>query len=229
MLIWGGQNASGLLKDGALYDPVSDQWSALTLANAPEARIGATAVWAGDCVLIWGGEGASGPLNSGAQMVKPSSTAAWSSLTSANAPTVRAGHSAIWTGTKMIIWGGQNKGQPLGNGAAYDPAQGSWETLPTTGAPSARFNHAAVWTGEEMLILGGSNGTIEFASGAAYNPATGVWRPLSSSGNPFARTEATAAWTGTEVLIFGGRAHGLPIGSLQRLVSQPVWYFYRKV
>ncbi len=229
MFIWGGQNVSGLLGDGGFYAPDTGQWSAVTTDGAPAARIGATAVWANNRVLIWGGEGEQGFLNSGAQLRFDTSTPYWFGLTSDNAPSPRRGHSAIWTGDKMIVWGGHRAGVPCGDGAAYDPATDSWESLPTTGSPTARFNHAAVWTGQEMLILGGSNGAREFATGAAYNPLTGVWRSLSSSGNPLARTEATAIWAGTEVLVFGGRAQGMAVASMQRLVPQPVWYFYRKL
>lgn len=229
MFIWGGQNASGLLGDGAFYAPDTDLWSGVTTDNAPAARIGATAVWANGRVLIWGGEGENGALNSGSQLRFNTGTPYWFSMTSANAPSPRQGHSAIWAGGKMIVWGGHKDGVPCGDGAAYDPVTDTWEPLFTTSAPAARFNHAAVWTGQEMLILGGSNGAREFATGAAYNPLTGVWRSLSSSGNPLARTEATAVWAGAEVLVFGGRAQGLAVASMQRLVPQPVWYFYRKL
>ena len=235
MFIYGGQNDSGLLNDGALYDPVSNQWSTVNGVNAPEPRMGATAVWAADRVLIWGGEGTAGEVNSGAQLggaqLRDSNgaPAQWVAMTSENAPAGRRGHSTVWTGERMIVWGGQSGGVPLGDGAAYDPVSDSWTPLPTTGAPAPRFNHAAVWTGQEMLILGGSSGTAEFVSGAAYDPSTELWRPLSASGNPRARTEASAAWTGTEVIVFGGRAQGQAVGSLQRLIPQPVWYFYRKL
>ncbi len=229
MFIWGGQNASGLLSDGGFYAPNFDRWSGVTTADAPAARIGATAVWANNRVLIWGGEGEGGVMNSGSQLRFDSSAPYWFAMSSDNAPSARRGHSAIWTGDRMIVWGGQRDGLPLANGAVYDPAADSWVTVSSVGAPAARFNHAAVWTGQEMLILGGSNGAGELAAGAAYNPLTAVWRPLSSSGNPLPRTEATAAWTGTEVLIFGGRAQGMAVAPLQRLVPQPVWYFYRKL
>ena len=98
-----------------------------------------------------------------------------------------------------------------------------------TNAPSARFNHTATWTGTEMLILGGTGGAGDLASGAAYDPASGLWRTLSGLGNPLVRSEHTTIWTDTEVLVFGGRSNGSPINSLQRLVPQPAWHFYRKL
>ncbi len=231
MLIWGGQNGSGMLNDGALYDPVANQWSTLAVADPPEARARATAVWAGDRVIIWGGDGSGGVLNSGSQLLfAGGAPSRWLPLASSDAPTARHGHTAVWSGRNMIVWGGGDvSGAPVGGGAVFDPAANTWTALASVGAPVARFHHAAAWTGQEMLIVGGSTSATELASGAAYDPGSAFWWPLSSASSPQARAEATASWTGTEVLVFGGRAQGQYLSALQRLVPQPVWYFYRKL
>ena len=73
--------------------------------------------------------------------------------------TGRVGHSAIWTGTEMWIWGGTDG--VVGDtptGGRYSPAADSWETTATNyPVPAARHDHTAVWTGESMLVFGGSN------------------------------------------------------------------------
>jgi len=229
MVIWGGRNSNGLLADGGFYDPAADQWAALTLANPPAARTGATAVWAGDRILMWGGDGANGVLNSGSQMLFVNGVASqWRAMTLANAPAGRRHHTAVWTGQKLIIWGGDDGATALADGAAYDPMADAWDTLPSTNAPAARYNHTAVWTGQEMLILGGSASAGELASTSAYGPATRQWRTVGSGGNAQERTGAAAVWSGAEVLVFGGQAAGAPMAWLQRLNPQPAWYFYRK-
>ncbi|HYG34208.1 MAG TPA: kelch repeat-containing protein, partial [Clostridia bacterium] len=116
-----------------------------------------------------------------------------------------------------------------GDGATYNPGTDGWEPLSGANAPAARFHHVALWTGQEMLIVAGCNGSKEFATGSAYDPLTHMWRPLSTSGNPQPRAETAAAWTGTELLVFGGLANGQPMAAFQRLIPQPVWYFYRKL
>jgi len=231
MLVWGGINANGLLNDGAIYNPATDQWTALGIANAPAARSGAKAVWAGDRLIVWGGQGAAGELGDGAELIFAAAgvPSQWIPLAAVNAPVPRQGHSAVWTGSKLIVWGGRNAAGPLADGAAFDPASNGWATLATTNAPAARYDHAAVWTGQEMLIVAGSGAAGELASGCSYDPLTGKWTPLSGSGGPLARTGSTAIWAGSELIIFGGRANGQPVGSPQRLVPQPAWYFYRKI
>lgn len=228
MLVWGGRNSGGLLGDGAFYTPTLDQWVALNLTNAPLARTGATAVWAGDRILIWGGEGAGGVLNDGGQLLFTNGAAAqWFPMTLSNPPVGRRHHTAVWTGQRLIIWGGDDGSNPLGDGAAYDPIANTWAALSPTNAPAPRYNHTAVWTGQEMLILGGTGTSGELASAAAYSPTTAQWR-IAGGGNAQPRAGATAAWSGTEALVFGGQAAGAPMAWLQRLNPQPSWYFYRK-
>lgn len=231
MLVWGGRNSGGLLADGALYDPVAKLWTQLGNAPGVEARQDAVGLWTGSQFLVWGGLGTSGELGSGARLpftAGGSVAGNWAVMASAGAPSARVGHTAIWTGSRFIVWGGHSGSTFLATGAAYDPAQNTWQALPTLNTPSARSGHVAVWTGEEMLVFGGKDASGDLASGGAYKPSTGTWRSLSGAGTPIARREATATWTGTELLVFGGLQGNTPVAVLQRLNPQPTWHFYRK-
>ncbi|MBM3882747.1 MAG: hypothetical protein FJ387_23995 [Verrucomicrobia bacterium] len=108
LLVWGGRNSGGLLADGAQYDPVLSQWSPLLLRGAPAARFGTGGVWAGDRFIVWGGEGEAGPVDSGGQLLLDSNgvPTEWRALNPTGAPAARSGHAAVWTGQKMIVWGG---------------------------------------------------------------------------------------------------------------------------
>ncbi|MCI0534481.1 MAG: hypothetical protein L0Z50_04570 [Verrucomicrobiales bacterium] len=231
LLVWGGRNASGPLGDGATYNADTEQWAALNLPGGPTARFGASTVQAGNRVFIWGGTSASGALNSGAYLVFQTAPAApqeWRPISTTGAPSPRSEHAAVWTGTRLIVWGGFSGSTLLGDGASYDPATDTWQPLSATDAPSPRRGHAALWTGEEMLIIGGDAATGPTATGAAHNPATGRWRGLQLAGDPVARSLAAVAWTGADVLVFGGQSGALPVAALQQLSPQPTWYFYRK-
>lgn len=230
MVVWGGRNNLGILGDGGWYDPVADQWTALALANAPSPRFGATVVSTGSRLVVWGGQDQSGALNTGAQLIFGTNglPTAWTTISALNAPSGRSGHSAIWTGQKMLVWGGQGGGNFVADGAAYDPLADTWTPITATNAPTARSAHAAVWSGQEMLIFGGESAAGTLADGAAYDPVAGKWRALSGTGGPQARSSATAAWAASAMLVFGGLANGVPVASLQILNPQPTWYFYRK-
>jgi hypothetical protein len=63
---------------------------------------------------------------------------------------------AFWTGTEMIIWGGQTDlGGRTNSGARYNPATDTWTPTSTTNAPRARRSHTAVWTGTYLIVWGG--------------------------------------------------------------------------
>ena len=83
-------------------------------------------------------------------------TDTWTPINTTNAPGARSAHTAVWTGSQMIIWGGSgNNNNPLNTGGKYNPGTNSWLATSTTNAPAARYSHTAVWTGSEMIVWGG--------------------------------------------------------------------------
>ena len=229
MVVWGGRNAAGLLADGAIYDPSTDDWAPLAVAGAPSARFDAAAVWLGDRMLVWGGEGESGEVGDGAQLIFAGGVPdRWEPVATLNAPAARTGHSLIAAGDVAIVFGGEDSGSLLGDGASYYPATDTWTSLATLNAPSPRTGHAAVWTGSVMHVLSGTEESGETGSGATYDPSTDRWSGLSQAGDPADRTGARAAWIGDAIAIFGGTAGGSAVGRLQRLTPRPDFYFYRK-
>ena len=230
MVVWGGQNATGLLSDGAAYDPISMSWTALPTAGAPTARSGATVIWGAGRMMVWGGLGDTGVVGTGAVLPFTGGTTAgaWSAISSASAPAAREKHGAVWTGSRLLVWGGRGASGALATGASYDPVANAWTTLPTQGAPSARWDHAVVWTGRELVVIGGRSEAGELSDGAILDPLRGVWRPIPGAGSSVARSGASAVWTGSEVLVFGGESSGQALSALRRLNPEPDWFFYRK-
>src|SRR5437879_5095082 len=132
---------------------------------------------------------------------------AWGATSTVNAPTARDSHTAVWTGSEMIVWGGRSTGGYLNTGGRYNPSTDSWVATTTTGAPAARYLHTAVWTGSEMIVWSGSdnsNVTTVFNTGATYNPSTNSWTATSTTNAPEARAGHTAVWTGSEMIVWGG-------------------------
>src|SRR5207247_1509359 len=86
------------------------------------------------------------------------------------------GHTAVWTGSEMIVWGGEHSSTTFGDGARYKPSTNLWTPLPTAGAPSPRSLPKTVWTGLGMIVWGGNNhASGPDGSGATYYPSTNVW------------------------------------------------------
>ena len=192
----------------AISDPsvgcIGDTWTPTNLTGAPDARVSHTAVWTGSEMIVWGGYACDGNcvLNTGGRY-NPS-TDSWTATSTNNAPSGRYYHTAVWTGSEMIVWGGGG-GLGLNTGGRYNPATDSWTATSTTNVPGARFSHTAVWTGSEMIVWGGSGDTINFFNtGGRYNPSTDSWTATSTANAPAPRNVHTAVWTGTEMIVWGG-------------------------
>jgi hypothetical protein len=232
MIVWGGWNGvNTAYANGGRYDPATDSWSSSNLttgtgANVPTARYRHTAVWTGTEMIVWGGRNAAGTAyNTGGRYNVATDLWATTNLTTAagtNVPSARLLHSAVWTGTEMIIWGGtpDTFTAALHTGGRYNPANDTWATsFLTTGTaaftPSARVEHTAVWTGTEMIVWGGRTTTgAAVATGGRYNPGTDVWTNSSLTNatgayQPSARYAHTAVWTGSEMIVWGGSAAGV--------------------
>ena len=186
MIVWGGVGVGGfIVNTGGRYNPGTDIWTATNTTNAPAGRSGHTAVWSGSEMIVWGGTvDVSGTfLNTGGRY-NPS-TDSWTATSTTNAPAGRWTHTAVWTGSEMIVWGGAVGNIPvLNTGGRYNPGTDSWTATSTTGAPAARDFHTAVWTGSEMIVWGGDvAGSTVLNTGGRYNPSTDGWTaPAPSSG-----------------------------------------------
>ena len=169
MIIWGGADDTNIFNTGARYNPSTDSWTATTTTNAPFARDGHTAVWTGSEMIVWGG--CSDTLcnnfyNDGGRY-NPG-TDSWTATSTTNAPDARWSHTAVWTGSEMIIWGGADATNPFNTGGRYNPGTDSWTATTTTNAPTARISHTAVWTGSEMIVWGGWDESTFFDIGGKY-------------------------------------------------------------
>ena len=158
-------------------------------------------------MIVWGGFNGLF-FNDGARYNPVSNT--WTAVTTTNAPGIRLAHTAVWTGSEMIVWGGVGNVMALNDGGRYNPAANSWTPVTTTGAPSWRFLHTAVWSGSEMIIWGGSrHGDYPTLNdGARYNPTSNTWTPVSASAAPGERQLHTAVWVGSEMIVWGGTNGG---------------------
>ena len=209
MIIWGGTTGPGfVISSGKLYNPATDLWATVTTFNNPSARAYHTAVWTGTQMIIWGGQNtAPAPtfFNNGNKFDPAINS--WMAVSNTNAPATRSRHTAVWTGSKMVVWGGLNDSGPLDSGGRYDPVANDW--APTNpGAIPARFDHTAVWTGSLMVVFGGQNGPMFLNSGGRYNPMTDLWFPNNQIDAPTGRSRHTAVWTGNEVIVWGGTTDG---------------------
>jgi hypothetical protein len=210
MIVWGGFDGVSDLQTGGRYDPASDAWTATSVGSGvPTGRSFHTAVWTGSVMIVWGGfDGVSNSdLNSGGRYDPAANTWAATSL-GAGVPSARTFHTAVWTGSAMVVWGGDDGTTALSSGGRYDPSANAWApTSEAVGVPSGRFGHTAVWTGTEMAVWGGATLVAALSDGGRFDPAANSWSTIASvEVAPAARAFHSAVWTGAEMLVWGGVA-----------------------
>ena len=126
----------------------------------------------------------------------------------------------VWTGAELIVWGGDPpEGPPSGDGAAFDPANGTWRQI--AAPPAGVTDGVVLWTGTEMAVW--SNGASDAAS-AAYNPTTDTWRSIADPPVP----GSVAFWIGDQAVFVEdpdagsrGFAYDMTTDTWRRLADGP--------
>jgi N-acetylneuraminic acid mutarotase len=132
MIVWSGSGL-GISNTGGRYDAAAHTWTATSTTNAPDGRFSHTAVWTDNEMIVWGGayfdpnNFVNVPLNTGGRY-NPG-TDSWTATNLASAPDARYTHTAVWTGSEMIVWGGGD----LNTGGRYCAQSGP----PPTPTPTA--------------------------------------------------------------------------------------------
>ena len=127
-----------------------------------------------------------------------------------NAPASGCGSRAVWTGNRMIVFGGSSAGA-IGDAGSYDPVTDTWAAIPTSGAPSARYHFAMAYTGSRVLVWGGAGTGSTFPNDGYYLDGT-TWSPMTAATLPAGRSASAIAWTGTQFIVWGG-TNGSPLAT----------------
>jgi hypothetical protein len=140
-------------------------------------------------------------LNTGGRY-KPVTDSWTPTSTGANVPSGRSGHTAVWTGSTMVVSGSDVFDA---SGGRYYPATDSW--LPTSTGPNApqigAYQTSSVWTGSRVIFWGGYTFQA-INTGELYDPVGDTWAPTSTGANvPSARYGHNALWTGNRMIVWG--------------------------
>ena len=218
MIVWGGVGETFNDTDtGGRYNPSNDSWVATSLNDAPSPRDSHMAVWTGSEMIVWGGVFCCPPIdfNTGGRYSPDADS--WTATGIANAPESRWDHTAVWTGSEMIVWGGYNDPDNLflNTGGIYCAET----STPVVQSAVSRKAHGFAGNFDIALPLSGTPG-IECRSGGATNDYTLVVTFLANvsvSGNPQA-----AVTSGIGTIGSGGISNGGMVMTSGNVVTIPL-------
>jgi N-acetylneuraminic acid mutarotase len=172
MIVWGGYSGSTRYNDGGRYNPATDVWgSKVPTSGAPSPRSLHSAVWTGTEMIVWGGRGTTtGSYTNDGGRYNPQSNN-WATMSSVGAPSARDIHSAVWSGTEMIVWGGLGPAGYLNDGGRYNPATDTWTALPTNAVVRLAIQRTPANTVIVSWPSWASSGVLQTNS----NLSTGGW------------------------------------------------------
>jgi N-acetylneuraminic acid mutarotase len=138
MIVWGGvDETDNDCNTGGRYNPSMDSWTGTNLGNAPSPRDSHTAVWTGSEMIVWGGVFCCPVIDFNTGGRYDAGIDSWTATSTANAPFARYDHTAVWTGSEMIVWSGFNYEQHvyLNTGGRYCAQSGATATPTPTATP----------------------------------------------------------------------------------------------
>jgi len=217
MIVWGGNDGLGFLIEtvtGGRYNPATDSWLPTRIdGTEPWGRTEFSAVWTGVEMIVWGGRSQNNGFHETGGRYNPLTDTWVPTSVGGGIPKKHINHSAVWTGSEMIVWGGSCTVSPCGTGYRYSPASDTWQTLSTVGAPSTRVFHTAIWLAGRMIVWGGVVGANSTNTGGQYDPVTDTWQPIGTVGAPPGRSRHTAVVAGSEMIVWGGEDAGFPLAT----------------
>ena len=144
VLVWGGLKdfESDFASQGLRYEPATKIWDFISDVDAPIGRSSHVAIWTGSEMFVWGGAITVGERpNTTFEFFADGGrydplTDTWKGVSELDAPTARIHHRVVWTGERVLIWGGNNynEGHTVNTGGSYDPVLDAWKAISLEGA-----------------------------------------------------------------------------------------------
>lgn len=190
---WGGRLGTTDYADGGIYDPVADTWTALPAIGQNPRYSHAMVAISPTKFLLWGG------INS-ANVILPDHwiydivANTWTQVSYPSYVSIPF-PAAVWTGSRVFIWGGG-----AGVCTMYDPATDSYTYPSTTNIPiGGGFASCYVSTSGKIVAFSDTR------NGGIYDPVADNWRPFPSTTGPQSPLQAMCVgYAKNRLVVWGG-------------------------
>jgi len=179
VIVFGGSDAAGgmIYKDGAVYDPLGNSWSALPGSASVSKRSSPYGYWDGTRAVFYGGLTS---LNMNPMAVPGADRFdfdKWSTSPSSGDPGLLGFSATAFDGSVMYLQGGVIEGVRQDKVFAYTSSTNTWASLPK--GPSPRTGAFGAWDGTHFVVWGGQDDAGMIADGKIMSGMT--WSDMASS------------------------------------------------
>lgn len=175
-------------------------WERLTVSDRIKARSASTLTAVDENLIVFGGKTADHSSN---WAIYNTRSRQWKVY--ANYSAELSSHIALSFGTKLLIWGGFEKGKRTKNGYIVDPSNGDVKALAYMPFLNERANAKAVATEEKLWIIGGMSDQGPKTDGAFYDDSFKSWKQIPPLPYPDRKDFELALIPDRGVLLWGGR------------------------
>ena len=226
VVLYGGIDASGLLNDIWIYDPLTAIWQE-QFSDSPPAFNNCEPTPFDHAMVYDTGKqrilyfGIPDALCSSAEMwAYDVDSNTWSNVTPNPSPSPRQSSAMAYNPdtAKVIMFGGETQGGLVNDTWIFDTLDDSWSQANPVSAPSPRLGHAIVYdsTNKEMVLFGGEIEVDPLTRNNetwVYEEATNTWTELLPSAPPVERSKHAMVYDpiNGRIVMFGGFAPGSSI------------------
>lgn len=183
-----------------VYHSDTDLWEKLSVSDRIKARTGPSLTAVGEELVLFGGKTTDHNNNWGIYNTK---TRQWRVF--ANYDGEISSHIALTLRSKVLIWGGFEKGKRSKNGFILDPSNGDVKALANMPFLDERANAKVVTTDEKLWIIGGMSDQGPKTDGAYYDDVFKNWKPIPSLPHPDRKDFEITLIPDRGILLWGGR------------------------
>ena len=167
------------------------------------ASVVAALLVASSVVIVDGGDGSGsrGIDTAGSSGAREATTEGWVRLPRSGLGG-RTNTAVVWTGSEVLVWGGNVGSMYYQDGVAYDPGTGAWRRIDANRWAGPGALHA--WTGERLYV-------VAKRSGAVYDLARDAWADVGYLPDDVMSGFVGLTWSGTDLYGTVGGSEGLRI------------------
>jgi len=213
VLLAGGENGGGVLKETELYDPVGKKWTLAGSLSKARSEHTATLLPNGRVLVIGGSDNSLNSLKS-AETFDPR-LASWSDVR-ATMNVARRQHTATLLGDgSVLVAAGFDGLASLNSSELFSSLKQLWMPVSATMNEKRRGHTATLLQNGQLFIAGGFDGSAALKTSEIYNPANKTWtKSIVFNDGRFSHT-ATMMPNGRVLLVAGNPNAAVPISTTE--------------